>query len=234
MPIVSTKKFFVPTELGDREEQRIKFCFNQRFGGFYVLLDNLWVAYLENEERRELGISYEGRYSIKQFMMIDDTFESLERRFGSFLDKATEKIQSIKREKVILIHFEVYTIKEMHGKDGSWAREMTANTKTWGWESHDHTQIRFNYKVGFRCGTVYFSENMSRFSDFSTKEAIIINWTKARQAFFAQVHNSFHEMIWRIDDFLNRVKEEPKALDEMIRQQIPLLSDGGHKKTNGE
>lgn len=226
MPIVSTKTMFVPIEKGDKEERKIKIHFNQKLGGFYIKIENIWVAYLTEEERREHKVYLEKEYGFDDFMMKSDDFDTLINSFEYFLKKATERLREIKREKVLIVKFAVDSIKEIHHKDGSYEREISSN-KRHTWDRMEQTQMTFDYTVGYKCGEVLFNEEMRSLSGYSYRDAFIIGWTKERQAFFSQIHNGFHEMIWKIDEFLKKITEDPKKLDENIRNKIKLLPPVG-------
>lgn len=223
MPVVSTKTVFVPIESGDKEERKIKINFNQQVGGFYIKLDNLWVFYLTQDEKNDLRIRHEKRWAFNDFLMIDNDFDKLINRFEVFLQKATEKIRTVKREKILIVTFEVDSVKETHHKDDSYSRESFSSEQKYSWQESDQTQMCFNYKVGYRCGDVLFDEEMQTLSGYSYKYATIIGWTAERQIFFYNVLNGFHELIWKIDEFLKMIKKEPKKLDESIKGEIKLL-----------
>lgn len=226
MPLVATKTLYVPIESGEKEERRIKINFNQKIGGFYVKLDNIWVFYLTKEEQKEKDIFWDKQ--LKSFIMLNDNFDPLVKRFEAFLILAAKKISTAKREKILIVTFDVDTCKETHGKDGSYSRETFASSHRYSWYEEEHTQIRFNYVVGYRCGKVLFDEEMKRLGhSYRDESAIIIGWTAKRQEFFSQVQNGFHKLIWEIDEFLKKIQEKPKLLDDRIRNKIKLLPGSG-------
>lgn len=225
MPVISTQKFVVPIETGEKEERKMKINFNQKFGGFYIFIENLWIFYISDDERNELGISYEKRWGTDSFIMIETDFDKLINKFEHFLIQAIEKIQSVKREKVLIITFDVNSITETHMKEGSYQRESFSNKSRFSWDKYDKTEMEFNYKVGYKCGGLLFEEDMKKLSSYSYERAYIIAWTKERQEFFSKMQNGFHELIWMIDEFLKNIIKEPKKLDNYIKSGMKLLPE---------
>lgn len=220
MPLVATKSIEVPTDEGNTEFKTIRINFNQKIGGFFIKIQKLWIVYFTQEERMELGIHLEKNWGFNDFIMLDDKFDDLLGRFTRFIAKSIEKIQKTKREKVLIVDFETEGLTEIHDEDGGLSTHFSKGSP---WNDFDKTRMTFSYKAGYRCGEVYFSENMNTLSKYSTENSFILKWTEQREAFFFQIHEGFHGMITKITEFLKEVTETPKTLDAYIESGVKLL-----------
>lgn len=219
MAVVATQLTEVPLLDGSTIPKSIRINFSQKVGGFYINIDETWTSFFTDQERRDFGIyMYRDRYIIE-----NDTFEKVLFDFKTFINRAIKKVRETKREKVLIVHFESVSLEETHFKSGGISTSFSRLSDRFN--EKDITRMTFSYRIAYKCGEVFFNEEMRNLWIDIGSNKFIIKWTEKREKFFFQIHLSFHGMISNITKFLKTITESPALLDNHINKGLKLLPE---------
>jgi hypothetical protein len=212
---VKTFKAFIPNSDLTRTETQVVVYFKADNGLFYIF-DG---AHMFNSARdRAKKYSDVGRVSIHADMITDNTLDGIVRGFEAICTAYEHAMREAQKKKVIR-----FTFKRNTSWDGE--RPAASDISFCGTPA-----VHFTFEVLYQVGDqLYYKHaddanlqyrgkvNEARFRD---GDAVTIDWTEEREAFFMNMQASLVSLIHRVDDFQ---KDLLTNIDKAIAGTAPLL-----------
>ena len=148
-----------------------------------------------------------------------DSFHGIEASWEQISRKFRKIIMSENKKKVIIVKFRATAFKHISGNPGTYSKEPVIQRNLNGISFAKDPTLHLSYELAYNIKGSYYAVNMNSMSG-PDKTDIEVEWTEEREAFFEQAETGLREMIFRIEDFIKAIDEEPALLDKMIGKNL--------------